>query len=81
MFIGLKCKECKYKCHRDCASKVPPSCGLPQELIDEFKRTLQADSQYSKIKIIISKYFQKKKLVIRVKTFPVKCFCFDGNLF
>lgn len=45
MFIGsgLKCKECKYKCHRDCESKVPPSCGLPQELIDEFKRTLQAD--------------------------------------
>ncbi|XP_057320435.1 kinase suppressor of Ras 2 [Microplitis mediator] len=46
MFIGtgLKCKECKYKCHRDCESKVPPSCGLPQELFDEFKRTLQADS-------------------------------------
>ncbi|XP_014471877.1 PREDICTED: kinase suppressor of Ras 2 isoform X2 [Dinoponera quadriceps] len=45
MFIGtgLKCKECKYKCHRDCESKVPPSCGLPQELFDEFKRTVQAD--------------------------------------
>ncbi|XP_015111419.1 kinase suppressor of Ras 2 [Diachasma alloeum] len=45
MFIGtgLKCKECKYKCHRDCESKVPPSCGLPQELFNEFKRTLQAD--------------------------------------
>ncbi|XP_034951700.1 kinase suppressor of Ras 2 [Chelonus insularis] len=43
MFMGLKCKECKYKCHRDCESKVPPSCGLPQELIDEFKRTLVAE--------------------------------------
>lgn len=43
IFIGLKCKECKYKCHRDCESKVPPSCGLPQELFDEFKRTLQGD--------------------------------------
>ena len=45
MFIGtgLKCTECKYKCHRDCESKVPPSCGLPQQLFDEFKRTLQAD--------------------------------------
>lgn len=45
MFIGtgLKCKECKYKCHRDCESKVPPSCGLPQELFDEFKRTVQGD--------------------------------------
>lgn len=48
MFIGtgLKCKECKYKCHRDCESKVPPSCGLPQELFDEFKRTVQADGAY-----------------------------------
>ncbi|KAF7411196.1 hypothetical protein HZH66_000092 [Vespula vulgaris] len=45
MFIGtgLKCKECKYKCHRDCESKVPPSCGLPQELFDEFKRSVQGD--------------------------------------
>ncbi|KAL0272418.1 UNVERIFIED_CONTAM: hypothetical protein PYX00_005394 [Menopon gallinae] len=33
---GLKCKECKYKCHRDCESKVPPSCQLPRELLDEF---------------------------------------------
>ncbi|XP_058807431.1 kinase suppressor of Ras 2 isoform X2 [Phymastichus coffea] len=49
MFLGsgLKCKECKYKCHKECESKVPPSCGLPQELIDEFKRTLQADGMVS----------------------------------
>ncbi|XP_054257932.1 kinase suppressor of Ras 2 isoform X1 [Macrosteles quadrilineatus] len=42
MFIGtgLKCKECKYKCHRDCEPKVPPSCGLPRELVDEFRRTI-----------------------------------------
>ncbi|KAM0728626.1 Kinase suppressor of Ras 1 [Formica fusca] len=39
----LKCKECKYKCHRECESKVPPSCGLPQELFNEFKRTVQGD--------------------------------------
>ncbi|XP_014246449.1 kinase suppressor of Ras 2 [Cimex lectularius] len=46
MFIGtgLKCKECKYKCHRDCESKVPPSCGLPREFMDEFKKTLQTDT-------------------------------------
>ncbi|XP_021926859.1 kinase suppressor of Ras 2 isoform X2 [Zootermopsis nevadensis] len=43
MFLGtgLKCKECKYKCHRDCESKVPPSCGLPRELVDEFRKRLQ----------------------------------------
>lgn len=41
MFIGLKCKECKYRCHRDCADKVPPSCGLPNELVDVFKQTIR----------------------------------------
>lgn len=41
---GLKCKECKYKCHRDCESKVPPSCGLPQELFDEFKKKIIKDN-------------------------------------
>lgn len=35
---GLKCKECKYKCHRECENKVTPSCGLPPELLDEFKK-------------------------------------------
>lgn len=40
---GLKCKECKYKCHRECESKVPPSCGLPQEFVDEFKKSIQSD--------------------------------------
>lgn len=47
MFMNiLKCKECKYRCHRECISKVPPSCGLPRELFDEFKRTIQSDSEY-----------------------------------
>lgn len=44
MYIGLKCKECKYKCHRDCEDKVPPSCGLPQELVNVFKQTIQQQS-------------------------------------
>lgn len=43
MFFGLKCKECKYRCHKDCELHVPPSCGLPQEYVDVFKRTLQSD--------------------------------------
>lgn len=43
MFFGLKCKECKYRCHRDCESHVPPSCGLPPAFIDEFKKTLPSD--------------------------------------
>jgi hypothetical protein len=45
MFLGagLRCKECKYKCHRDCESKVPPSCGLSPELIEEFKKQLHRE--------------------------------------
>ncbi|KAF4529519.1 hypothetical protein B566_EDAN015177 [Ephemera danica] len=38
VIAGLKCKECKFKCHKDCESKVPPSCGLPRELVDEFAK-------------------------------------------
>ncbi|XP_018561202.1 kinase suppressor of Ras 2 isoform X2 [Anoplophora glabripennis] len=42
---GLKCKECKYTCHRDCEDKVAPSCGLPPELLDEFKKNLSIEGQ------------------------------------
>lgn len=38
MFFGFKCTECKYRCHKDCKSSVPPSCGLPKEFVDEFKK-------------------------------------------
>ncbi|KAI5637307.1 protein tyrosine kinase domain-containing protein [Phthorimaea operculella] len=34
---GLRCKECKFICHRDCESKVPPSCGLPPGFVHAFK--------------------------------------------
>ncbi|XP_055607314.1 kinase suppressor of Ras 2 [Uranotaenia lowii] len=44
MFFGFKCTECKYRCHKDCKSNVPPSCGLPQEFVDEFKQRLQSDT-------------------------------------
>ncbi|XP_076626206.1 kinase suppressor of ras isoform X3 [Colletes latitarsis] len=54
MDTGLKCKECKYKCHRECESKVPPSCGLPQELFDEFKRSVQGDGMVN-VSPILSK--------------------------
>ncbi|XP_052753234.1 kinase suppressor of Ras 2 [Galleria mellonella] len=40
---GLKCKECKFKCHRDCESKVPPSCGLPPEFVIAFKEKFHKD--------------------------------------
>lgn len=34
MFYGLKCKECKYRCHKECEPQVPSSCGLPQQVFD-----------------------------------------------
>lgn len=43
MFFGLKCKECKYRCHKECEPSVPPSCGLPNALFVEFKRSLNED--------------------------------------
>lgn len=43
MFFGFKCTECKYRCHKDCKSNVPPSCGLPKEFVAEFKKTLYSD--------------------------------------
>jgi len=33
-FQGLKCKECKFRCHTQCEHQVPPSCGLPEQLLD-----------------------------------------------
>lgn len=39
VFLGLKCTECKYRCHKDCKPNVPPSCGLPKEFVNEFIRT------------------------------------------
>lgn len=44
MFFGYKCTECKYRCHKDCKSNVPPSCGLPKGMVDEFKKTLHNDA-------------------------------------
>jgi kinase suppressor of Ras 2 len=39
MIFGFKCTECKYRCHKSCKSNVPPSCGLPKEFVDEFKKS------------------------------------------
>ncbi|XP_005191210.2 kinase suppressor of Ras 2 [Musca domestica] len=41
MFIGRKCKECKYRCHKVCEPDVPPSCCLPPEFIKEFKNAIK----------------------------------------
>lgn len=40
MFYGVKCKDCKYLCHKNCASRAPPSCGLPEEFVDMFAQTI-----------------------------------------
>ncbi|RWS08806.1 Kinase suppressor of Ras 2-like protein [Dinothrombium tinctorium] len=47
MFYGYKCRECKYRCHRDCLEKVPPSCGLTSQLIDAFKQQIKSEELHS----------------------------------
>lgn len=44
MFFGLKCIECKYSCHKDCEASVPPSCGVPPDLMNEFKQTFNLEN-------------------------------------
>ncbi|KAI9576240.1 hypothetical protein GQX74_014300 [Glossina fuscipes] len=46
MFLGRKCKECKYRCHKLCEPDVPPSCCLPPEFIDEFKNAIKDQVGY-----------------------------------
>ncbi|KAG5311606.1 KSR1 Kinase, partial [Pseudoatta argentina] len=38
----LRCKECKYRCHPECLSKVPSSCGIPRKFVAAFKRSIQS---------------------------------------
>ncbi|XP_057295480.1 kinase suppressor of Ras 1-like isoform X1 [Hydractinia symbiolongicarpus] len=38
MFTGYKCKECGFKCHKKCKRKTPPSCGLPEKLLNHFQQ-------------------------------------------
>lgn len=46
MFLGRKCKECNYRCHKLCEPDVPPSCCLPPEFIDEFKNAIKDQVGY-----------------------------------
>uniref|UniRef100_T1KLM3 Protein kinase domain-containing protein n=2 Tax=Tetranychus urticae TaxID=32264 RepID=T1KLM3_TETUR len=45
MIIGLKCRHCKYRCHRECVDKVPPSCGLPNKYVDFFRETMKNEGR------------------------------------
>jgi len=42
-FNGLKCKECKFRCHGDCEKLVPPSCGLPEDLLQHFMNHISSE--------------------------------------
>ena len=44
LFRGLKCKECKFKCHSDCEQNVPPSCGLPEEMVKYYFNHLSKEN-------------------------------------
>lgn len=40
---------CRYKCHRGCAAKAPPSCGLPQELMNYFRKHMAITSSMERL--------------------------------
>ena len=42
-FQGLKCKECKFRCHTQCEASVPPSCGLPEQYLETFLKHLETN--------------------------------------
>ena len=42
-FSGLKCKACKFRCHRDCEANVPPSCGLPEDYLNFYFNYLRKE--------------------------------------
>lgn len=50
ILIGVKCKDCKYRCHKNCALRAPPSCGLPNELINVFAETIKDKPEDSPLK-------------------------------
>ncbi len=45
--IGVRCKHCKYKCHKNCSKKAPQSCGLPDGLMDFFRKQVMLTSSPS----------------------------------
>ncbi len=62
-FSGLKCKECKFKCHRDCEPQVPPSCGLPEDLVKYYMNHMYKEGSPilpARLNLFLttSKYFQ-----------------------
>ncbi|XP_020909592.1 kinase suppressor of Ras 1 isoform X2 [Exaiptasia diaphana] len=54
LLSGVKCKACKYKCHKRCAKQAPPSCGLPKDFEEFFKQTFKRGYEYRSLPIIRS---------------------------
>lgn len=67
VWLGYKCRDCKFYCHWDCMLKAPPSCGLPPELFNLFKKNMdkrhmeantpKAESPYTSYKNLSSASF------------------------
>ena len=55
----MKCKECKFRCHTQCQGRVPPSCGLPEDLLQHFMDQLASDGSP-----ILPRAHQEKRLLM-----------------
>ena len=68
--LGLKCKECKFRCHTHCEKMVPPSCGLPNEFLECFLNHLTNKNSPSQPR------HQPPLIQVDTKLFPVKIILF-----
>lgn len=48
MYIGYKCRDCKYYCHWDCMNRAPNSCGLPVQFMHMFVKSALNDMENGK---------------------------------
>lgn len=74
MFLGFKCRDCKYYCHKDCQDKVPNSCGLPKEFFTVFKQTLSGIKNRSSSPVIshksLSSSFSQNRTKSQMSNYP-----------
>ena len=47
--MKIVCFFFRYKCHKNCAAQAPPSCGLPKELMNFFRKHINLASSTERL--------------------------------